>query len=152
MEAARNKGVAKDPVVIDMKNSYCFAVLMLIISCLAFNAYAVSETESETAMDYALAGSEGPQNADQVALPSLEVTLSLYVLERKGNGTPLSGVAVTAYDAAGDISRGITTSNEPLIIRGQPGTWQFTLAKEGYATVRLANNITTTSTAIASRR
>ena len=78
------------------------------------------------------------------------MALSLYVLERKGNGTPLSGVVVTAYDAAGNISQGITISNEPLVIKGQPGSWQFSMAKEGYATVSLAYNVTKTSTAIAS--
>lgn len=50
-----------------------------------------------------LPGVKALQNTDQIALPSLEVALSLYVLERKGNGTPLSGVAITAYDAAVDI-------------------------------------------------
>lgn len=126
---------------------------MLVTGCLAFNACAISGAEEATAMDYTLAGSGGPQNADHVAhvaLPSVEVALSLYVLERKGNGTPLSGVAVTAYDAAGSISRGVTISNEPLVLKGQPGTWQFTLAKEGYTAVSLAYNITKTSTAIAS--
>ena len=49
-----------------MKKSYCFAILMLVMGCLAFNASAISETENATAMDYALAGSEGSQNADRV--------------------------------------------------------------------------------------
>lgn len=133
-----------------MKKSYCFAVLMLIMGCLVFNAGAISETENATAMDYAKAGIERSQDADQVALPSSEVALSLYILERKGNGTLLSGVAVTAYDAAGNISRGLTTSTEPLVIKGQPGSWQFSLAKEGYTTMSLVYNITKTSTAIAS--
>lgn len=133
-----------------MKKSYCFAIFMLVMGCLAFNACAISGSEDQTAMDYALAGSGGLLIVDQADLPPEDVALSLYVLERKGNGTPLSGVAVTAYDAAGSISRGITASNEPLVIKGQPGTWQFTLAKEGYTAVSLDYNITKTSTAIAS--
>ena len=74
-----------------MKKSYCIAILMLIISVLASNACAISETEGATAED--------GQNADQVAanqaatyqVPSPStIALSLYVLERKGNGIPLS--------------------------------------------------------------
>lgn len=133
-----------------MKKSYCFAIFMLVMGCLAFNACQISGAEDQTAMDYTLAGSGGLHIVDQAYLPPADVALSLYVLERKGNGTPLSGVAVTAYDAAGRISRGITASNEPLVIKGQPGTWQFTLAKEGYTAVSLDYNITKTSTAIAS--
>jgi hypothetical protein len=142
----------------DMKKSYCIAILMLIMIGLASNACAISETDNATAMDLALAGSEDGQNTDQVAadqaaidqVPSPStVALTLYVLERKGNGMPLSGVEVTAYDAAGNISNGITSSNEPLVIIGQPGTWHFTLAKEGYKTVSLAYNVTNTSTSIA---
>jgi hypothetical protein len=142
----------------DMKKRYCIAILMLIMSGLASNVCAISETNSATAMDFPRTGSEDAQNTDQVAAdqaatdqvpsPSI-VALTLYVLERKGNGIPLSGVAVTAYDAAGNVTKGITSSNEPLVIDGQPGTWQFILAKEGYKTVSLAYYISKTSTAIA---
>jgi len=133
-----------------MKKSYCIAILMLIIIGLASNACAISETTGATAED--------GQNADQVAanqaatyqVPSPStVALSLYVLERKGNGIPLSGVTVTAYDAAGKIVKGITSSNEPMVIDGQPGTWQFTIAKEGYKTMSLTYDVTNTSTAMA---
>ena len=141
-----------------MKKSYCIAILMLIMISLASNACAISETGNATAMDLALAGSEDGQNTEQVSAdqaaidqvpPSSTVALTLYVLERKGNGVPLSGVAVTAYDAAGKIFNGITSSNEPLVINGQPGKWQFTMAKEGYKTVNLAYDVTNTSMAIA---
>jgi hypothetical protein len=137
-------------VVINMKKSYCIAILMLIISVLASNACAISETEGATA--------ENGQNADQVAanqaaadqVPSPStVALGLYVIERKGTGIPLSGVTVTAYDSADNIFRGITSSNEPLVIDGQPGMWQFTLTKEGYRNMSLAYEVTNTSTAIA---
>jgi hypothetical protein len=76
--------------------------------------------------------------------------LTLYVLERRGNGTPLSGVEVTIYDAAGNVFNGTTSSNEPLVITGQSGTWQFTLAKEGYKTVNMAFDVTNISAAVAS--
>ncbi len=133
-----------------MKQSYCIAILMLIISVLASNACAISETEGATA--------ENGQNADQVAanqaatdqVPSPStVALSLYVIERKGTGIPLSGVTVTAYDATGNMAIGVTSSNEPLVIDGQTGMWQFTLTKEGYKNVSLAYEVTNTSTAIA---
>jgi len=133
-----------------MKKDYCIAILMLIISVLASNACAISATEGATA--------ENGQNADQVAanqaatdqVPSPStVALSLYVIEKNGNGIPLSGVAVTAYDAVGNMAIGITSSNEPLVIDGQPGMWQFTLTKEGYRNMSLAYEVTNTSTAIA---
>ncbi len=142
-----------------MKKSYYIAILMLIISGLASNACATSGTDSTQSVDFAPAGSEDGQNtnqvsadgiaADQVPSPST-VVLILYVLERKGNGTPLSGVAVTVYDATGNIFNGMTSSNGPLVISGQPGKWQFSLAKEGYETANIAFDVTSTSTAIAS--
>ena len=133
-----------------MKKSYCIAILMLIIISLASNACAISETTGATAEDGQNADQIAANQAatDQVASPST-VALSLYVLERKGNGTSLSGVTVTAYDASGKIVKGITSSNEPMVIDGQPGTWQFTIAKEGYKTISLAYDVTNTSTAIA---
>jgi len=134
-----------------MKKSYCIAILMLIIIGLASNACAISETTGATAEDGPNADQVAANQAatDQVASPST-VALSLYVLERKGNGIPLSGVTVTVYDAAaGKVVKGITSSNEPMVIDGQPGTWQFTLTKEGYKTISLAYDVTNTSTAIA---
>ena len=142
-----------------MKKSYYIAILMLIISGLASNACATYGTNSAQSMDVAPAGSEDGQNTDQVSADQITVdqvlspstvALTLYVLERKGNGIPLSGVEVTVYDAAGNIFNGITSSNEPLVINGQPGTWQFTLAKEGYKTVNMAFDVTNTSAAVAS--
>jgi hypothetical protein len=132
---------------------------MLIISGLASNACAAYGTNSAQSMDGAPIGSEDGQNIDQVSADQVTVdqvlspsvvTLTLYVLERRGNGTPLSGVEVTVYDAAGHIFSGITSSDEPLVITGQPGAWQFTLAKEGYKTVNMAFDVTNISAAVAS--
>jgi hypothetical protein len=36
-----------------------------------------------------------------------------------------------------------------MVIDGQPGTWQFTIAKDGYKTMSLAYEVANTSTAIA---
>ncbi|NTV27734.1 MAG: hypothetical protein HGA93_03520 [Methanothrix sp.] len=132
---------------------------MLIIGGLASNACAAYGTDSAQSMDGAPAGSEYGQNIDQVSADQVTVdqvlspstiALTLYVLERRGNGTPLSGVEVTVYDAAGHIFSGITSSDEPLVITGQPGAWQFTLAKEGYKTVNMAFDVTNISAAVAS--
>jgi len=142
-----------------MKKNYYIAILMLIISCLASNACAAYGTNSAQSMDEAPIGSEDGQNIDQVSadritadqvLSPSTIALTLYVLERRGNGTPLSGVEVAVYDAAGHIFSGITSSDEPLVIIGQPGTWQFTLAKEGYKTVNMAFDVTNISAAVAS--
>ena len=147
-----------------MKKNYYIAILMLIISCLASNACAAYGTNSAQSMDGAPAGSEDGQDIDQVSADQVSadqvtvdqvlspstVALTLYVLERRGNGTPLSGVEVTVYDAAGHIFSGITSSDGPLVITGQPGTWQFTLAKEGYKTVNMAFDVTNISAAVAS--
>jgi hypothetical protein len=137
-------------VVINMKKCYCIAILMLIISALASNACAISETEGATAEDGQNADQVSANQAatDQVPSPST-VALSLYVIERKGNGKPLSGVTVTAYDAVGNMTIGVTSSNKPLVINGQTGVWQFTLIKEGYKNVSLAYDVTNTSSAIA---
>ena len=117
-----------------MKKSYYIAILMLIISGLASNACATYGTNSAQSMDAAPAGSEDGQNIDQVSADQITVdqvlspstvTLTLYVLERKGNGMPLSGVEVTVYDAAGNIFNGTTSSNEPLVIRW--ATWNLAI-------------------------
>jgi hypothetical protein len=133
-----------------MKKNYCIAILMLIICGLASNACATSETNGAAAEDGQNIDQVAANQAatDQVPLPST-VALSLYVIERNGNGIPLSGVTVTASDSAGNIFRGITSSNEPLVIDGQPGIWLFTLTKEGYKNMSLAYEATNTSTAIA---
>jgi hypothetical protein len=142
-----------------MKKNYYIAILMLIISGLASNACATYGMGSAQSMDEAPAGNEDGQNIDQVSADQITVdqvlspstvTLTLYVLERRGNGTPLSGVEVTIYDAAGNVFNGTTSSNEPLVITGQSGTWQFTLAKEGYKTVNMAFDVTNISAAVAS--
>jgi len=63
--------------------------------------------------------------------------LTIYVHEENLNGTLLSGVLVTGRDAVGNSLEGITNSNGAVVFSGQPGTWQFAFAKEGYETLNL---------------
>ena len=71
-----------------------------------------------------------------------QVILTLYVLDGGLNGGLLPGVDVTVWDAAGNTIGGVTDSKGSVILTGQPGTWQFILAKEGYETQKLAYTIT----------
>ncbi|MFB3765296.1 MAG: collagen binding domain-containing protein [Methanotrichaceae archaeon] len=72
------------------------------------------------------------------------VDFTVYVHEGSLNGTALSGVQVTGRDAAGNSFAGTTDSDGAVVLSGQPGTWQFSFAKEGYATLNLNYNVTQT--------
>ena len=78
------------------------------------------------------------------ALAQEQVDFTVYVHEGSLNGTPLAGVQVTGQDAAGNSFSGTTDSNGSTVISGQPGTWQFSFAKEGYGTLNLSYNVTNT--------
>ncbi len=69
---------------------------------------------------------------------------TVWVHDRSLNGTALSGVQVTGQDAAGNSFSGITDSDGAVALSGQPGTWQFSFAKEGYGTLNLSYNVTST--------
>ncbi|MCJ7445308.1 MAG: hypothetical protein MUO26_12435 [Methanotrichaceae archaeon] len=78
-----------------------------------------------------------------------QVSLTIYVHEGDLNGTLLSDVGIAGQDAAGNNFEGITDSNGLVTISGQPGTWQFTLTKEGYDTLNLYYDVTETDEAAA---
>jgi len=85
--------------------------------------------------------------ASSIALTAFaqeQVDFTVYVHEGSINGTALSGVQVTGQDAAGNSFEGITDSDGVAVVSGQPGTWQFTFAKEGYGTLNLSYNVTST--------
>lgn len=65
---------------------------------------------------------------------SAQVSLNIYVTDGGTNGAPLSGVQVTGQDATGNSFVGTTDSNGAVNVSGWPGTWQFTISKEGYDT------------------
>ncbi len=73
-----------------------------------------------------------------------QVAQTIYVHEGDLNGTLLSGVQVAGQDAAGNGFEGITDSNGVAVVSGQPGTWQFTFAKDGYNPLSLSYNVTET--------
>lgn len=98
-----------------MKNSYCLAILMLLMSSTVLIASA----------------------QDQVAL-------TVHVYEGDFNGTLLTGVSLSGQDAAGNSFQAVTDSNGAAVVAGQPGAWQFTFAKEGYDTLSLNYDVTQT--------
>ena len=75
-----------------------------------------------------------------------QANLTLYVLDGGVNGPVLPGAAVNAYDAGGTSFTGITDSKGAVRINGKPGTWRFTISKEGYETVYSNYNVTETHT------
>ncbi len=52
-------------------------------------------------------------------------------------GTMLSGVDITGQDAAGVDFKGSTDSQGVAVIKGSPGTWNFTFTKDGYTSLNL---------------
>jgi hypothetical protein len=73
-----------------------------------------------------------------------QVDWTIYVHEGDLNGTLLSDVLVTGQDAQGNSFKGTTDSTGAATISGQPGTWEFTFAKEGYETQPLSYDVTET--------
>ena len=134
-----------------MRKGYCLAILiLLIVSSMAFTASALP-TDRWSGSRYSNAFSNGygnenrngnGQEANQMAQTQSQVTLTLYVLDGGMNGELLSGVDVTVYDAAGNSIGGVTDSKGSIILNGQPGTWQFSLTKDGYKTSNLKYTIT----------
>jgi hypothetical protein len=78
-----------------------------------------------------------------------QVALTIYVHEGDLNGTMLSGVTVNGKDAEGNSFEGLTDSDGVVTIAGQPGTWQFTFAKEGYEPIDLYYDVIETDEAAA---
>ena len=99
-----------------MKKGYCLAALILLIG----SSMVLTASSQE------------------------QVAWTVYVHEGDLNGTMLSNVQVTGQDAAGNGFQGITDSNGVVVISGQPGTWQFSFAKEGYDPLSLNYNVTET--------
>ena len=99
-----------------MKNSYCLAILMLLVS-------------SGTLL---------------VASAQDQVALTVHVYEGDFNGSLLSGVSLSGQDAAGSSFQAVTDSNGAAVVSGQPGAWQFTFAKDGYNTLTLNYDVTAT--------
>ncbi len=64
-----------------------------------------------------------------------QVDFTVYVHDGSLNGTALSGAQVTGQDAAGNSFNSTTDSDGAVTLNGQPGTWQFTFAKNGYETL-----------------
>jgi hypothetical protein len=66
---------------------------------------------------------------------SQPITLTVYVYEGSLDGTELSGVQITGRDAAGGEISAITDANGAAAISGTPGSWELSLAKDGYESV-----------------
>jgi len=129
-----------------MKNKHYLAILLsLIISGTALTAFAQDDGAKIPSFGFARG-----QQADQLVLNQDYVTLKLYVLEGGSNNDQLiPGVMVAVMDAAGNEFEGTTDSNGAVVFKGQPGTWQFVLYKDGYKTAKMAYNVTQSHAAAA---
>ena len=84
-----------------MKNSYCLAILMLLIC-------------SSTVL---------------VASAQDQVVMTIHVYDEDFNGTPLSDVSLSGQDAAGNSFQTVTDSNGAAVVAGQPGVWSLHLQR-----------------------
>jgi len=66
---------------------------------------------------------------------SQPITLTVYVYEGSLDGTELSGVQITGRDAAGGEISATTDADGAAVISGTPGSWELSLAKDGYESV-----------------
>ncbi len=73
-----------------------------------------------------------------------QVAQTVYVHEGNLNGTLLAGVQVTGQDFAGTGFSGTTDANGAVTVSGQPGTWQFAFAKDGYNPLSLSYDVAET--------
>lgn len=73
-----------------------------------------------------------------------QVDWTIYVHEGDLNGTLLSDVQVTGQDAQGNSFQATTDSTGAATVSGQPGTWEFTFAKDGYETQDLSYDVAET--------
>jgi len=130
-----------------MKKVYCLPVLIfLIISTMAMAASDFS-IKKDTSSTITSVGNPQKYDATQTRLAQQQVTLTLYVLDGGVNGPMLQGVAVTAFDEAGNGLKGITDSKGSVVIKGKPGTWQITFSKDGYEPITSIYNVMTTHAA-----
>ncbi len=100
-------------------------------------SYNVTET-GEGAVYLQKAASSQEQSSQE------QVVQTVYVHEGDLNGTLLADVQVTGQDAAGNSFEGTTDSNGAVVISGQPGTWQFIFAEDGYNPLSVSYNVTET--------
>jgi hypothetical protein len=73
-----------------------------------------------------------------------QVALTIYVHRGSPNGTMLSGVDITGQDAAGVDFKGSTDSQGVAVIKGSPGTWNFTFTKDDYNSLNLNYDVSKT--------
>jgi hypothetical protein len=71
-----------------------------------------------------------------------QVAWTVYVHDGDPDGALLPDVVVTAQDAQGNSFQEMTDSTGAVTISGEPGTWQFTFAKDGYETRELSYDVT----------
>ncbi|MFA5579712.1 MAG: HEAT repeat domain-containing protein [Methanothrix sp.] len=76
----------------------------------------------------------------------IPVTLTLYVHDEGASGPVISGAQVSGQDALGSSFYQTTDSSGFVIVKGSPGTWQFTVTKPGYDFNSWSQEITETCT------
>jgi hypothetical protein len=96
----------------DMKKNYQLAYLMLLAIALTGTAF----------------------SQEQVAW-------TVYVLEGDPDGALIPDVMVTGQDAQGNSFQEMTDSTGAVTVSGEPGTWQFAFAKDGYETRELSYDV-----------
>jgi hypothetical protein len=131
------------------KGDYLAILTSLIVSIAALTIPAFSALESASAPGISAIENTQTDAENQATLNQARAVLTLYVLDGSVNGSLLSGVTVTAYDAGGSIFKGATDAAGSMVIQGQPGTWQFSFEKVGYETLSQAYEVDATETAYA---
>ena len=74
------------------------------------------------------------------------VQVTLYMHDGSTSGSTLSGVLITGQDGNGVSFSKTTDSTGAISLSGAPGTWQFSVSKEGYASSSWSNYISISKT------
>jgi len=95
-------------------------------------------TESEETAAYLEESSATTQDVQD------QVELTVYVHEGSLDGNTLSDVQISGMDGEGDSIEAATDKSGSAVIKGAPGTWQFSFERSGYEPLYLTYDATQT--------
>ncbi len=85
-------------------------------------------------------------DSDSANLQTDLITLTLYVHEGSASGPVIPGALITGNDGSGNSFQQATDNSGYIIIKGDPGTWSFSVSADGHETNSWSQEITETDT------
>lgn len=116
----------KDMVMGDLEDKYWMKLLKDFFNGLSGKSRSLLsdsgiDTASYYVLDQSFSGGE-----------PTSITLTLYVHDGSANGSAISDANVEGQDGSGNSFQQTTDSNGHVTIKGDPGTWSFSVSASGY--------------------